>query len=76
MTRPMNRSNARLLLVLDRRPDRQVLGGAVDLVDDPEQVFEPDLGRPRIGLDVEEQVPWRRFRQGAEASARVGSDPG
>ena len=61
----------RLLLVGRRRPDVEVARLTIDLLDDPEEVFEADFCGPRIRLDVEEQVPRRRFREGAETAARV-----
>ena len=61
-----------LLRLLGGRPDVDVARLPVDLLDDAEEVLEADLGRPRIGLDIEEEVPWRRFRQGAEAASGVG----
>ena len=61
----------RLLVLLGGRPDGEVAGLAIDLLDDTEEVLETDLRGPRVRLDVEEQVPRRRFREGRQSATRV-----
>ena len=61
-----------LLRRLRGRPDVEVARRPVDLLDHAEEVLEPDFGGPRVGLDIEEEVPRRRLRKGAEAPSRVG----
>ena len=65
-----------LLCFLRGRPDVDVAGLPIDLLDDPEQVFEADLGRPRVRLDVEEEVPRRRLREARDKPRPASLGPG
>ena len=58
-------------------PDRKVGRLTIDFECDTQEVFEAAVERPRIGLDVEEDVPWRWLwegRQAAPGDVRLGRD--
>ena len=58
----------RLLVGAIMPPDRSVDGRPLDFFDGAEEIFQPAVERPRIRLDVEEEVEGRRLRQGGQAT--------
>ena len=76
MTRSMNASNVAFSPARSWPQSGAEVRGAVDLVDDPEEVLEPVLERPWVRLDVEEEVTRGRFWEQGEAptygTARLG----
>ena len=74
MTSSTNASNAAFSCVPVVGPDRVIAIGPVDDLGPAEEVFEPGVADPRIGLDVEEDVERRRLGQRRQAVERLVLD--